>query len=131
MIGRLRRALAGQHTPRPPAGNVIPFPFKKERSSRESVLAAIVMVSCALWTLGEPATIAELKRLMVDLEPALDEGEIAAVLDGRAEALLDATFPFPLFQRVAAGDFEAWVFTREYRSVMHGAGLAQILRAAV
>lgn len=112
----------------PQGGNIIAFPARGAREKHDAALAAVVVVSCALRTLGEPARLPELARLVERVDPGLDEAVVAQVLAGEVLAELDGALPFHLFRRVELLGGEAWAFSPEYRYIMHEAGLEPNLR---
>ena len=112
----------------PDGGNVIAFPVRGGRDRHEAAMAAVVVVSCALRALGEPARLTELAHLVERVDPKFDEAIVAQVLDGQMLADLDGVLPFRLFRRVELLGKEAWAFSPEYRYIMHEAGLEPNLR---
>lgn len=104
--------------------NVIAFPRRDGRARHDAALSAVVIVSCALRTLGEPARLADLVRLASCVDPRLDAAAVARVLAGETLADLDGVLPFTLFRRVDLAGEEAWALSPEYRAVTLEAGLA-------
>ena len=105
-------------------GNVIAFPRRDGRARHDAALSAVVIVSCALRALGEPARLPDLARLASCVDPRLDEMAVARVLAGETLTELDGVLPFTLFRRVELAGEEAWAFSPEYRAVTLEAGLA-------
>ena len=105
-------------------GNVIAFPRRDGRARHDAALSAVVIVSCALRTLGEPARLTDLVRLASCVDPRLDAAAVARVLAGETLADLDGVLPFMLFRRVDLAGEEAWALSPEYRAVTLEAGLA-------
>ena len=112
----------------PAVGNVVAFPKRDVRNRHDATLSAVVVVSCALRTLGEPARLSELAALAGRVDPQLDHRTVADVLHGAATDELDGVLPFALFRPVALQGEEAWAFSPEYRAVMRQAGLEPTLR---
>ncbi|ODT59054.1 MAG: hypothetical protein ABS77_10790 [Phenylobacterium sp. SCN 69-14] len=104
--------------------NVIAFPRRDGRARHDAALSAVVIVSCALRTLGEPARLTDLVRLASCVDPRLDAAAVARVLAGETLADLDGVLPFMLFRRVDLAGEEAWALSPEYRAVTLEAGLA-------
>lgn len=112
----------------PDGSNVVAFPARGGRGRHDAAMSAVVIVSCALRTLGEPARLPELVELVRRVDPRLGEAEVARVLDGGVLADLDGLLPFRLFRQVELLGGRAWAFSPEYRYIMHEAGLEPNLR---
>ena len=112
----------------PDGGNVVAFPIRGGRGRHDAAMSAVVVVSCALRTLGEPAPLEELVELVRRVDPRLDEAAVLQVLDEDVLADLDGVLPFRLFRQVELLGGRAWAFSPEYRYIMHEAGLEPNLR---
>ena len=112
----------------PDGSNVVAFPARGGRERHDAALSAVVIVSCALRTLGEPARLGELAELVQRVDPRLGQAKVAEVLSGHVLADLDGVLPFGLFRQVELLGGQAWAFSPESRLMMHEAGLQPTLR---